>query len=133
MRAFFLTGAVNNAAGADVAGSAWHCYAGDPGAQSVVRNAQPAKDIFFTECSGSHGATDTPEQYFRGTLTWHARLQPTDAGWVDLATKSPLISSAALQALGWKPQHSGTEAITELVTAMREGEGDEVYPPLHGR
>ncbi|SFB89294.1 glucosylceramidase [Nocardioides terrae] len=56
-----------------VAGTAYHCYAGDPSAQTALHDAFPRKDVFFTECSGSHGATDTPEQYFRGTLTWHAR------------------------------------------------------------
>ncbi|GAA1946800.1 ricin-type beta-trefoil lectin domain protein [Nocardioides panacihumi] len=56
-----------------VAGTAYHCYSGDPSAQTALHDAFPRKDIFFTECSGSHGATDTPEQYFRGTLTWHAR------------------------------------------------------------
>jgi glucosylceramidase len=56
-----------------VAGTAYHCYYGDPSAQTALHDAFPRKDIFFTECSGSHGATDTPEQYFRGTLTWHAR------------------------------------------------------------
>ncbi|MFI2708119.1 discoidin domain-containing protein, partial [Nocardioides sp. CER28] len=56
-----------------VAGTAYHCYSGDPSAQTALHDAFPRKDVFFTECSGSHGATDTPEQYFRSTLTWHAR------------------------------------------------------------
>ena len=52
-------------------GSAWHCYAGDPSAQSVVRNAQPAKDIFFTECSGTESA-DT-SRTFADSLNWQGR------------------------------------------------------------
>jgi len=56
-----------------IAGTAYHCYYGDPSAQTALHDAFPNKDIFFTECSGSHGATDTPAEYFRGTLTWHAR------------------------------------------------------------
>jgi glucosylceramidase len=59
---------VNNGAGSNVAGSAWHCYGGDPGAQSVVRNAQPAKDVFFTECSGTESANT-----FADTLWWQGR------------------------------------------------------------
>ena len=35
-----------------VAGIAWHCYAGDPSAQSVVHRAYPGKDAYLTECSG---------------------------------------------------------------------------------
>ncbi len=56
-----------------LAGTAYHCYAGDPAAQSALHDAHPDKGIWFTECSGSHGPTDTPAQTFRGTLTWHAR------------------------------------------------------------
>jgi len=35
-----------------VIGSAFHCYAGNVAAQSVVKAAAPHKQIFFTECSG---------------------------------------------------------------------------------
>ncbi|ROR37244.1 discoidin domain-containing protein [Kitasatospora cineracea] len=56
-----------------LAGTAYHCYSGDPSAQSALHDAHPDKGIWFTECSGSHGPTDTAEQTFRGTLTWHAR------------------------------------------------------------
>ncbi|QKV80728.1 ricin-type beta-trefoil lectin domain protein [Amycolatopsis sp. Hca4] len=61
---------VNNGAGNNVAGSAWHCYGGDtPNWQSVVHNAQPNKDIFFTECSGTSSGDDAST--FRDTLRWH--------------------------------------------------------------
>jgi len=56
-----------------VAGTAYHCYYGDPSAQSALHDAHPDKGVWFTECSGSHGPTDTPDQIYRGTLTWHAR------------------------------------------------------------
>jgi glucosylceramidase len=56
-----------------IAGTAYHCYAGDPSAQTALHDAYPDKGIYFTECSGSHGATDTPAQYFSDTLKWHAR------------------------------------------------------------
>ncbi len=49
-----------------LAGSAFHCYAGDPGAQSSVRTAYPAKDIWFTECSGITSST------FAGDLVWNS-------------------------------------------------------------
>ncbi|MHB1056325.1 MAG: glycoside hydrolase family 30 protein [Rhodanobacter sp.] len=35
-----------------VAGIAWHCYRGDPGAQTAVHRAFPNKDAYLTECSG---------------------------------------------------------------------------------
>ena len=39
-----------------LAGSAFHCYAGDVSAQSQVKQAFPQKDIWFTECSGTVGS-----------------------------------------------------------------------------
>ena len=59
---------VNNSAGSNVIGSAWHCYAGNPSAQSTVRNAQPSKDIFFTECSGIESGNT-----FADSLAWQGR------------------------------------------------------------
>lgn len=35
-----------------VAGSAWHCYGGDPSAQTAVHDAYPDKEVYFTECTG---------------------------------------------------------------------------------
>ena len=49
-----------------VAGSSFHCYAGDPSAQSTVETAFPTKDIWFTECSGITSST------FAGDLVWNA-------------------------------------------------------------
>jgi glucosylceramidase len=49
-----------------VAGSSFHCYAGDPSAQSAAEAAFPAKDIWFTECSGITSST------FPGDLVWNA-------------------------------------------------------------
>jgi len=49
-----------------VAGSSFHCYAGDPSAQSTVETAFPAKSIWFTECSGITSST------FSGDLVWNA-------------------------------------------------------------
>ena len=48
-----------------VAGVAWHCYAGDVSAQSLVHDAHPDKETWFTECSGGEWA---PE--WRKTLPW---------------------------------------------------------------
>lgn len=59
---------VNNGAGSNVIGSAWHCYGGDPSRQSIVKNNQPGKDVFFTECSGTRSSDDAST--FRDTLRW---------------------------------------------------------------
>ena len=54
-----------------VSGVGWHCYASDsllPN-QSVVRNAHPDKDVWFTECSGGAWKPHWPE-----TLPWLTRI-----------------------------------------------------------
>ena len=51
-----------------VAGVAWHCYAGDVSAQSVVHLAYPAKEVYFTECSGGEWAPS-----FADNLVWTVR------------------------------------------------------------
>ncbi|MGC4940351.1 ricin-type beta-trefoil lectin domain protein [Kribbella sp. DT2] len=59
---------VNNSTGNNVVGSAWHCYGGKPSDQSTVHNAQPNKEIFFTECSGTKSSDDAAT--FRDSLRW---------------------------------------------------------------
>jgi glucosylceramidase len=54
-------------------GIAYHCYAGEPLDQTRLHDAYPDTELWFTECSGSHGATDPPAQVFGDTLKWHAR------------------------------------------------------------
>ena len=63
-------------------------------------------------------------------LSWRLRLQPTPAGWLDMARNVPLMSSArAREELGWGPRYSGIEALEELVEGMHEGHGADT-PPL---
>ena len=53
-----------------ISGVGWHCYASEtllPN-QSVVREAHPDKDVWFTECSGGAWKPHWPE-----TLPWMAR------------------------------------------------------------
>jgi glucosylceramidase len=42
----------DSAAREHVSAVAWHCYAGDVSVQDSVHAAYPAKDAYFTECSG---------------------------------------------------------------------------------
>jgi len=48
-----------------VAGVAWHCYGGDVSAQTLVHDAHPEKDAYFTECSGGEWAPN-----FADNLKW---------------------------------------------------------------
>ena len=58
----------NSTAGPYTAGVAWHCYAGDPSAQTTVHNAFPSKDTYFTECSGTQSSN--PANTFADSLDW---------------------------------------------------------------
>lgn len=51
-----------------VHGVAWHCYAGDVAAQSVVHAAHPTVATWFTECAGGDWAPD-----FGDNLLWNVR------------------------------------------------------------
>ena len=62
--------------------------------------------------------------------TFTLRLQPSEPGWVDMAFAVPLLDSArARSELGWAPRRTSTEALTELIEAMRRGDDYET-PPL---
>jgi glucosylceramidase len=69
----YPTDVLNSTAARWVAGTAFHCYSGDPSRQTELHNRFPHKGIWFTECSGSHGPTDPPAQVFGDTLKWHSR------------------------------------------------------------
>lgn len=63
-----------------VAGVGWHCYAAPSllKNQTLVRDAHPDKDVWFTECSGGEWKPDWPE-----SLPWMARTLVIGAtrGW----------------------------------------------------
>ncbi|MEU4196630.1 discoidin domain-containing protein [Kribbella sp. NPDC026611] len=101
-----------------IAGTAYHCYSGDPSKQTDLHKAFPSKGIWFTECSGSHGPTDTPPQIFRGTLTWHARtlMLGTTRNWA----KSVVNWNIALDSTGG-PHLGGCDTCTGLVTLQPDG------------
>ena len=101
-----------------IAGTAYHCYSGDPSKQTDLHKAFPTKGIWFTECSGSHGPNDTPPQIFRGTLTWHARnlMLGTTRNWA----KSVVNWNIALDSTGG-PHLGGCDTCTGLVTLQPDG------------
>lgn len=59
-------------------------------------------------------------------LTWRAHLQPTPAGWLDLAVESPILDTTrARKELGWSPKYTAGQALRELL----EGFADRAYGP----
>jgi glucosylceramidase len=55
-----------------LAGTAYHCYFGDPDRQSQMHDAHPDKAVYFTECSGS--LSQNPATTFPDTLHWQTRM-----------------------------------------------------------
>jgi glucosylceramidase len=96
-----------------VAGTALHCYSGDPARQSDLHAAFPAKDVYFTECSGSHGADEPFASYFEGTLRWHMRnvIIHTTRNWA----KTVINWNLALDPSGG-PHNGGCDTCTGVVT-----------------
>jgi UDP-glucose 4-epimerase len=73
-----------------------------------------------------------PEAVLRAAAaaTWSLRLQPTSAGWVDLALSAPVLSTRrAREELGWTPRHDAGEVIRELLAGLARGE-DAVASPV---
>nr|WP_244161705.1 hypothetical protein [Micromonospora eburnea] len=63
-------------------------------------------------------------------LTWAARLQPVDVGWVDLALNAPLMSSERAETeLGWIPRVDSVSALREVFAGMADRAGT-ASPPL---
>lgn len=63
-------------------------------------------------------------------LSWRARLQPTPAGWLDLALGAPLMDcSRARNVLGWTPEHTSEGALLSLLEGIADTAGAPT-PPL---
>ncbi len=64
------------------------------------------------------------------SLTWSLRLQPVDAGWVELGLSAPLMSTDRItEELGWHPVHDAESALLELVRGLADRAGGDT-PPL---
>jgi hypothetical protein len=54
------------------------------------------------------------------SLAWHARLQPVDTGWLDMAFALPLLdTSRARRELGWSPTVDAVTVLQEVLSGMR--------------
>lgn len=89
----------------------------------------------MAKAMGMRGAIRIPLQLLRGvvTLTWRLRVQPIDAGWIDIASQVPIMrTDRARRDLGWEPRHSATAALQELVDAMGARVRERASSPLAG-
>jgi glucosylceramidase len=98
------------------AGSAWHCYAGAPGAQTSVYEAHPDKNIYFTECTGGDWDTD-----FVSVLVWN--LRNLFIGAVRHWAKTVLLWNLALDE-NHGPHNGGCDNCRGVVTIHPDGTAD---------
>ncbi|HEY6792462.1 MAG TPA: glycoside hydrolase family 30 beta sandwich domain-containing protein, partial [Trebonia sp.] len=93
-----------------VTGTAWHCYAGDPSAQSTVEAAYPSYGTYETECSGSQSSpvsntfSDTLDwelenlvidgirNYSKSVVTWNMALNPSGGPSMNCTTCTALVT-----------------------------------------
>jgi glucosylceramidase len=99
-----------------ISGTAYHCYSGDPSAMTVLHDEFPAKDIYFTECSGSRSGD--PADTFSDTLKWHARnlIIGNTRNWA----KSVVNWNLALDPAGG-PHYNGCTGCTGVLTVAPDG------------
>ncbi|WP_313676975.1 NAD-dependent epimerase/dehydratase family protein [Mycolicibacterium sp.] len=66
-------------------------------------------------------------------LSWRARLQPIDRGWIDLAFSVPLLDSTrAHTELDWQPRWAATAALVDVIRGVGEHAHTD-SPPLRRR
>ena len=111
---------LSSAAARWVSGTSYHCYYGDPSAMTTLHNEFPAKDIYFTECSGSQSSD--PANTFSDTLKWHSRnlIIGSPRNWA----KTVINWNVALDPSGG-PHVGGCATCTGIVTV---GPADTVTP-----
>jgi nucleoside-diphosphate-sugar epimerase len=66
-------------------------------------------------------------------VTWRARLQQTEPGWVDLAANVPYLRTDRLHQLGWSPTHDARDVLGSFLDAMGRGAGHPgplLYPAI---
>ncbi|CAL9371396.1 hypothetical protein SUDANB1_00871 [Streptomyces sp. enrichment culture] len=104
----------------NVTGTAWHCYAGDVSAQTVVHNDYPNKPAFQSECSGG---------------SWEGDEQDGFAGAMDNVIDGP--RNWAQSIIRWNialdgssgPTNNGCQGCRPIVSVAHNGDGTWGYKP----
>lgn len=69
------------------------------------------------------------------SATWHARLQQTEPGWIDLAAAVPHLRTTRLEEFGWTARHDARDVLGGFIDAMGRGAGHTgpLLYPARGR
>lgn len=89
--------------------------------------AEPVLDADTIGAALQARPVPVPQAVLRGLVdgAWRLRLIPTDPGWLDLATQTPLMDTGrARQELHWTPTIPADTALRETLDAMGTGVGD---------
>ncbi|PYY46248.1 NAD-dependent epimerase/dehydratase family protein [Curtobacterium sp. MCBD17_023] len=119
----------------DLADAFWRAIDRTAGGAFNVAAAPVLTPPRMARVLGMLGAVRVPLRLVRAfvTLTWRLRLQPTDAGWVDIAAGVPIMrTDRAREVLGWEARHSAEDAMRDLVAGFADGHGVPETPPLRG-
>ncbi|WP_238949164.1 hypothetical protein [Mycobacterium sp. IDR2000157661] len=66
-------------------------------------------------------------------LSWRARLQPIDRGWLDMAFSVPLLDcDRAKRELDWQPRWSSVDALADVIKGVSQHAHTD-SPPLRRR
>jgi nucleoside-diphosphate-sugar epimerase len=105
----------------DVADALVRCIEGRaPGPFNLAAGAVTADDI--AQVLGARHV-QVPAAVLRAavSLSWHARLQQVDPGWVDLARHAPVLDAdRAHRELGWRPTRSARQVLAEIVDGIAD-------------
>jgi len=96
-----------------VAGTAFHCYDGDPGVMTTVHNNHLDKDVYMDECSpGSpngcfypntypvNEVIDTMRNWSRSTVTWNIALDPNGGPFHNNGGQTPCTPMVTVNSTG---------------------------------
>jgi nucleoside-diphosphate-sugar epimerase len=118
--------------GADV-GEAYRLAALSPDARGAYNiAADPVLDPAALGHALGARPVEVPVRVVRAlaSATWHAHLQPTPPGWLDMGMAVPVMDTRrAREELGWTPRHSAIAALQQLLEGMRDPTGAPT-PPL---
>jgi O-glycosyl hydrolase len=104
----------------NVTGTAWHCYAGDVPAQTVVHNDYPNKPAFQTECSGGNWEGDE-QGAFAGTMD---NIINGPRNWAQSIVRWNIALDSASG-----PTNNGCQGCRPVVTVSQGADGKWSYTP----
>ncbi|MGN8048291.1 NAD-dependent epimerase/dehydratase family protein [Curtobacterium sp. 22159] len=119
----------------DVADAFWRAIERRAGGAFNIAAGPVLNPPRIARAFGMLGAVRAPLWLVRGivTATWRLRLQPTDAGWVDIAAQVPVMrTDRARSELGWEARHTSEDALRELVAGFADGARVPASGPLRG-